>query len=71
MRWLKLVQKSIPTVDLVDISDEVNPFYSQKRQFSPEYSFKAYCSMLQSECAIGNYLERPSCSLQMTNHARQ
>ena len=31
MRWLKLVQRQAPTVDLVDISDEVNPFYSQKR----------------------------------------
>ena len=31
MRWLKLIQRNVPTVDLVDVSLEVYPFNSHKR----------------------------------------
>ena len=62
-RWLKHIQKKVPTIDLVDISAEVYPFNSIKRQFAPEYSYAAYLSMLRQEYEIGNYLKNPSCSL--------
>ena len=39
---------SLPAVDLTDLS--------QKRQFAPEYSQRAYEEMLEKEFAIGNYL---------------
>ena len=39
---------SLPAVDLAD--------FSQKRQFAPEYSQKAYEEMLEKEFAIGNYM---------------
>ena len=39
---------SLPAVDLADLS--------QKRQFAPEYSQRAYEEMLEKEYAIGNYL---------------
>ena len=31
-RWLKLLQKRVPTIDLVDLSAEIEPFNSHKRQ---------------------------------------
>ena len=46
-RWLKVIQKRIPTVDLVDISAEVFPFNPYKRQFAPEYSHSAFITMLR------------------------
>ena len=39
---------SLPAVDLADLS--------QKRQFAPEYSQRAYEEMLEKEFAIGNYM---------------
>ena len=41
---------SLPIVDLADLS--------QKRQFAPEYSQRAYEEMLEKEIAIGNYLTK-------------
>ena len=70
-RWLKLLQKKTPTIDLVDISAEVEPFNSHKRQFAPEYSHSAYRSMLKTEYSIGDYLQSQACTLQMTNYTRQ
>ena len=46
-RWLKVLQRKVPTIDLVDISAEVFPFKVQKRQFAPEYSYSSYISMLR------------------------
>ena len=70
-RWLKLLQKKVPTIDLVDISAEVYPFNSHKRQFAPEYSHSSYLSMLRQEYAIGDYVKNPKCTLQMTDYTRQ
>ena len=70
-RWLKVIQKKVPTIDLVDISAEVYPFNSYKRQFAPEYSYSAYQTMLKQEYAIGDYLSNPKCSLKMTDYTRQ
>ena len=71
MRWLKLIQLQAPTIDLVDMSLEVYPFNSYKRQFAPEYSFSAYLTMLRQEYAIGNYLQNPNCSLKISDYTRQ
>ena len=30
-RWLKAIQRKVPTIDLVDISAEVFPFRASKR----------------------------------------
>ena len=70
-RWLKLLQKKVPTIDLVDISAEALPFNSHKRQFAPEYSQSTYLSMLRQEYAIGDYLQNPKCTLKVTNYERQ
>ena len=70
-RWLKLLQKKTPTIDLVDISAEVEPFNSYKRQFAPEYSHSAYRAMLKAEYSVGDYLQSHACTLQMTNYTRQ
>ena len=55
-RWLKIIQRKIPTIDLIDISTEINPNNSQKRQFAPEYSYKSYITMLRQEYSIGDYI---------------
>lgn len=70
-RWLKVIQKQVPTIDLLDISAEVYPFNSQKRQFAPEYSHSAYIAMLKQEYAIGDYVTKKNCSLKMTDYTRQ
>ena len=70
-RWLKLIQSKVPTVDLVDISAEVFPYKSHKRQFAPEYSYSSYLTMLEQEYAIGDYLSNPNCSLNISVFARQ
>ena len=69
-RWLKLITKYVPTIDLIDLSAETFPFNSIKRQFAPEYSQHAYAAMLKQEYAIGDYLTNPSCSLDVTPFAR-
>ena len=70
-RWLKIIQRRIPTIDLVDISAEVFPYNSHKRQFAPEYSYPAYITMLRQEYGIGDYLSNPSCTLKISSFARQ
>lgn len=62
-RWLKMLQKKIPNIDLVDISAELYPYNSHKRQFSPEYAHNSYLTMLRQEFAIGDYLKHKNCSL--------
>ena len=56
-RWLKLLQKRVPTIDLVDLSAEIEPFNSHKRQFAPEYSHCAYKSLIKEEQSVGNYVQ--------------
>ena len=69
-RWLKLIKRRIPTVDLMDIASEVFPYRSFKRQFAPEYSYHAYVTMLRQEYAIGDYLSNSNCSLHISSFAR-
>ena len=70
-RWVRLIQRKVPTIDLVDVSAEVYPFNSHKRQFAPEYSHCAYLSMLRDEYQIGDYLRNPKCKLEMTPYTRE
>ena len=70
-RWIKIIQRKIPTIDLIDISTELFPVNSYKRQFAPECSYSAYLTMLRQEYAIGDYLSDPNCSLQISSFARQ
>ena len=69
-RWLKLIQSKVPTIDLVDISAEVFPYNSHKRQFAPEYSYSSYLTMLEQEYAIGDYIENPNISLKVKAYGR-
>jgi len=70
-RWLKAITRYVPTVDLIDLSNETFPFNAVKRQFAPEYSQQAYTSMLQQEFSVGDYITNPICSLDVTVFARQ
>ena len=56
-RWKQIIEKALPAIDLIDLAAENNFFYSSKRQFAPEYSQTAYLTMLQSEFAIGDYID--------------
>ena len=69
-RWLKIIKRKVPAVDLVDISAEIFPYNSDKRQFAPEYSNSVYTTMLEQEYAIGDYLSNPNCSLNISTFAR-
>jgi len=55
-RWKLIIQKKLPAIDLIDLSAEHSYFFSQKRQFSPEYSQSSYFSMLEKEFAIGDFI---------------
>lgn len=70
-RWIKIIRRRVPTVDLVDISAEVFPVNSKKRQFAPEYSYTTYSTFLSKEEAIGDYTLDPNCSGLVTAYARQ
>ena len=70
-RWLKAIQRKVPTIDLVDISSEVFPFRASKRQFAPEYSHSSYIHMLKTEYAIGDYIANPNISLKVKAYGRQ
>ena len=69
-RWLKVIQRKVPTIDLVDISAEVFPFRASKRQFAPEYSHSSYITMLKTEYAIGDYIANPNLSLKVKAYGR-
>ena len=56
-RWKSIIERSLPAIDLIDLAAEHNYFYSQKRQFAPEYSQAAYLTILRSELAIGDYID--------------
>ena len=55
-RWKQIIEKTLPAIDLIDLSAENNFKYAAKRQFAPEYSQKSFVTMLVRECAIGDYL---------------
>ena len=69
-RWLNILKNRLPTIDLIDISDEIHPFNAQKRQFAPEHSQTSYITMLKQEFAIGDYMEDPSDTLKITHYGR-
>ena len=56
-RWKQIIEKSLPAIDLIDLAAEHDYFYSNKRQFAPEYSQSAYLTMLANEYAIGDYID--------------
>ena len=45
VRWHKILEKTLPAFDLIDIAAE-KEFFSRKRQLAPEYSQSAYQTML-------------------------
>ena len=56
-RWKEIIEKTLPAIDLIDLAAEHDYFYSQKRQFAPEYSQSSYLSMIANEYAIGDYID--------------
>ena len=55
-RWVKIIQKNLPTTDLIDISDEVKPERPKSRQFAAQYSQSAYSAMLEQDVEVGDYI---------------
>ena len=55
-RWKAIVEKTLPAIDLIDLSNEKDPYGGVKVQFAPEYSQTAYNAMIRSEVAIGDYI---------------
>ena len=51
IRHRRLLEKSLPAVDLEDMG--------KNRQFAPEYSSCVYERMLEQQIALGDYLEKP------------
>ena len=62
-RHLEQCELFLPAVDIED--------FNQNRQFAPEYSQKAYVSMLNSEYIIGNYLDSTESKLDITAKQRR
>ena len=56
LRWRALLEKTLPAIDLIDITAEKHFSYAWKRQFAPEFSQDAYMTMLNSEFIIGDYV---------------
>ena len=48
-RWKELVEKTLPAIDLIDLSEEKDPYGGYKVQFAPEYSHNAYREMVRQE----------------------
>ena len=55
-RWKQIVEKTLPAIDLIDLSNEKDPYGGMKVQFAPEFSQSAYRTMLRQEFAIGDYI---------------
>ena len=55
-RWKKIVETTLPAIDLIDLSDEKDPYGGVKVQFAPEYSQSAYKELMRQEFAIGDYI---------------
>ena len=54
-RWLKIVRKTVPSVDLADILEETSQDYVSKRQFAPLYSQNAYMTILDQDRIYSDY----------------
>ena len=46
LRWRKIMERTLPAHDLIDLVAENDAYYPRKRQFAPEYSQPAYLTML-------------------------
>lgn len=46
-KWKKLVETTLPAIDLIDLSNEKDPYCPMKVQFAPEYSQQCYTEMLK------------------------
>lgn len=55
-RWKQIVEKTLPAIDLIDLSNEKDLYGGVKVQFAPEFSQSAYRQMLRQEFAIGDYI---------------
>lgn len=56
-RWKQIVEKTLPAIDLIDLSNEKDPYGGYKVQFAPEFSQSSYRQMLRQEFAIGDYIK--------------
>lgn len=55
-RWKELVERTLPAIDLIDLSNEKDPYGGFKVQFAPEFSQSSYNQMIRQEFAIGDYI---------------
>lgn len=55
VRWLSAIQQEVPAIDFEDLNICENNDV-KARQFAPEFSQKAYETMLRSDIVIGDYL---------------
>jgi len=56
-RWLRILQKDIPEVDLEDVTALQNDPQAV-RQFAAEYSQESYKFMSMNDNAIGDYVKK-------------
>jgi len=71
LRWLKVLENSIPEFDLDDVNTLLND-PSEGRQFAPEYSQCTYNEMLKSDNITGNYInEIDQSTIQFTEKDRE
>ena len=68
-RWIKHISKKVPTVDLIDFSNEVRPEHMVRQQTAPVYSQSAYMSQLDQDIEVGDYIEKYSETIR--NYSRQ
>ena len=54
-RWLNIVRKTVPSVDLADILEETSQDYVSKRQFASLYSQNAYTTILDQDRIYSDY----------------
>ena len=66
-RWKAIIEKTLPAIDLIDLAAEHNYFYSQKRQFAPEFSQTSYLTMLKKELSIGDYINFSEGQMRISN----
>ena len=56
VRWLHEIQAAVPAIDFDDLN--ITDDFAKARQFAPEFSQKAYMSMLKKDIVIGNYTSK-------------
>ena len=70
-RWKAIVEGSLPAIDLIDLSNEKDPYGGFKVQFAPEFSQSAYNEMVKQEFAIGDYINFNSAQVGVKELARK